>query len=336
MIMMKNIKAKITTTTSTTSSSTGSDLPLSISIQKGKNDDELVLEDSDDEYVDQFLESQWQDGVEIGLIVNWPTIEPLQLSTRLSESSMVPLFDGTGWAGTRVWKAALLAVKYMEQEYLSSSSSNRPLSLLELGCGLGVPGMLWHRLQLKLFEEHKCSSPIDIDQDISSYKVVLTDQPSLVSLLQDNLQTNFPNDDRIQVQSLSWSQEGIQRLLMHQEKKDRVTDAKDATARASPSQPFLFDICLNCDCIYEPLYGRDSWMAMADILIELASLSPNTILLTSVERRNADGLDGFLDRLDQSPIIGSTRCVLRNDDDKHHVIEIYLTKSAAAIVSTQE
>jgi Lysine methyltransferase len=330
--MMKNTKATITTTTSSST-----DLPLSIPIQKGKNDDELVLEDSDDEYVDQFLESQWQDGVEIGLIVNWPTLEPLQLSTRLSESSMVPLFDGTGWAGTRVWKAALLAVKYMEQEYLStSSSSDRPLSLLELGCGLGVPGMLWHRLQLKLFEEQKCNSAIDFDQDISSYKVVLTDQPSLVSLLQDNLRTNFPNDDRIQVQSLSWSQEGIQRMLMHQEKQHGGTNAKDVTATSSPSQHFLFDICLNCDCIYEPLYGRDSWMALADILIAFASLSPNTILLTSVERRNADGLEDFLDRLGQSTIIGSTECVFRNDDDKHHVIEIYLTKSAGAKVMIQE
>jgi hypothetical protein len=329
---MKNDKATTTTTSSI-------DLPRYSHIKKGGNNDELILEDSDDEFVDQFLESQWQDGVEIGLIVNWPTIEPLQLSTRLSESSMVPLFDGTGWAGTRVWKAALLAVKYMEEEYLSSSTSlNRPLSLLELGCGLGVPGMLWHRLQLTLFAEKKRQScTCNIDQHFPAYKVVLTDQPSLLSLLNENLKINFPNDDTIQVQPLSWSQEGIKRLLLlYQEKKDGVSKGKEASATSTQSNYSSFDICLNCDCIYEPLYGRDSWMALADTLIALASLSPNTILLTSVERRTADGLDEFLDRLDQSRHIGSTECVLRNDDDKHHVIEIYVTKSAAAIVSSQE
>jgi hypothetical protein len=331
-------KNEDSTTTTTTTTTTPSSIQISPSshIQKGKDDDELLMEDSDDKDVDQFLESQWQDGVETGLIVNWPTINPLQLSTRLSESSIVPLFDGTGWAGTRVWKAALLAIKYMQQKYLSSPSSNRPLTLLELGCGLGVPGMLWHRLQLNVLKQEECSSPRNRDQHYTPHKVVLTDLPSLVSLLQRNLQTNFPNDDTIQVQSLSWSREGIKELLLNQEKMSAVTNEEDVTPDSSRSKYFLFDICLNCDCIYEPLYGRESWMALADTLIALATLSPSTIILTSVERRSADGLDGFLDRLAQSPHIGCTERVLRNDDDKHHVIEIYVTRSAVVKVSNQE
>jgi Lysine methyltransferase len=325
------------------------------------DDDELILEDSDsydsddDEFVDQCLESQWQDGVETALTVKWPTLplhKSLHLSTQLPESAMAPLFDGTGWAGTRVWKAALLAVQYMEQEYLPKQQQQqqpqrqtqirRPLSLLELGCGLGVPGMLWHRLQQTSTTSPQAQqSPLADNQHHSRYyRVVLTDRPSLVSQLQANLQANFPNDDdddhhSISAQALSWSPEGLRTLLQElQQQQQRKGDAEstaeddDVTSSQSSSAPFQFDFCLNCDCIYEPLYGRDSWMALADVLSTLAELSPQTLLITSVERRNGDGLQDFWERLHQSPHVGKTERVVRNDDDKHHVIEIYVTKSA--------
>jgi hypothetical protein len=277
-------------------------------------DDELILEDSDDEYVDQFLESQWQDGVEIGLVVSWPTMKhSLQLSTKLPQESITPLFDGTGWAGTRVWKAALMAIEYLEEHYLLDASSQRPRSLLELGCGLGVPSMICHSLQTQ--------QQIEMSSD---YKVVVTDQPSLVSQLQANLQTNFPDDDQILARGLSWSREGVLELL--QQLKDKEGGISSSLA-SSPYYPF--DICLNCDCIYEPLYGKDSWMALADVLQTIAEHSPHTIMITSVERRNADGLESFFDRLHSCGFLdGScTECVLRNDDDKHHIVEIYVTKS---------
>ncbi|KAG7373041.1 lysine methyltransferase [Nitzschia inconspicua] len=304
----------------------------SSSVPAAARDDELVLEDSDDEFVDQFLESTWQDGVETGLTVRWPTLPltaPLHLSTQLPESSMAPLFDGTGWAGTRVWKAALLAVQYMEQEYLSKKQDgHNPLSLLELGCGLGVPGMLWHRLQKN---QHSNNNNSTTTLFPSFYKVVLTDRPSLLSQLQGNLERNFPKDPQIMADALDWSPEGVRKLLLRL--NDECCDQghnvhDDTTTTNSSSSYYSFDICLNCDCIYEPLYGRDSWMALADVLITLAEISRRTVVITSVERRTADGLENFLDRLDQSPFIGTTERVMRNDDDKHHIIEVYVTRPA--------
>ena len=93
----------------------------------------------------------------------------------------------------------------------------------------------------------------------------------------------------------------------------------------------LFDICLNCDCVYEQLYGRASWEALADVLAEVARLSPQTLLVTCVERRNGDGLEAFLERLEgtgtvQTPIPR----VLHNADDPHHVIEIYVARGRLA------
>jgi hypothetical protein len=220
------------------------------------------------------------------------------LSTKLSEDAIAPLFDGTQWAGTRVWKAAIVALEYCLEHYAPTTTTTKT-SMLELGCGLGVPGMLWHLL---------------LDQ-----RVVVTDQPDLVSQLDANLQRNFPdssssssstsNDNTIQAQALSWSAEGIRALLLQQQ------------------QSSSFDICLNCDCIYEPLYGRDAWEALSDVLSVIATESPSTILVTSVERRNGDGLEHFLERLEGTgTVVTPIQRVLRNSEDPHHVIEIYVTK----------
>eukprot|EP00980_Cylindrotheca_fusiformis_P001910 scaffold437_cov111-Cylindrotheca_fusiformis.AAC.8 len=250
-----------------------------------------------------FIESTWENMVEIGLIIRWPTASrPLHLSTKLEENELAPLFNGTQWAGTRVWKAAVLAVEYLvEHHFQTNKNANTtseeyqpsPPSLLELGCGLGVPGMLWHMLH--------------DDQS----KVVLTDRPALLSQLQQNVVQNFPSshaNEIIQAKPLSWSEEGLADLLDH----------------CGP-----FDICLNCDCIYEPLYGRDSWEALADVLGSLAKKSPKTLLVTSVERRNGDGLDDFFKRLLATGSVAPIDQVLRNEDDKHHVIEIYITRGKA-------
>lgn len=302
-----------------------------LSHESPRDDDELVLEDSDDEFVDQFLESHWEEGVETGLTVKWPGLKDdsnntqhyaLHLSTKLPETSIVPLFDGTGWAGTRVWKAALSAVQYMEQHCLSME---RPLSLLELGCGLGVPGMLWHKLQLQIHNHNGIETNQHLQRFTREYQVLLTDQPSLVSQLEANLQSNFPNDSRIKARPLPWNQQGLLDLLM-EDQSDAVEPHNSSISKVvAPSSFFSFDICLNCDCIYEPLYGKDAWMALADVLAAMAKISPRTILITSVERRVEDGLESFLQRLEESPFVSKSECVMRNDQDKHHVIEIYIT-----------
>jgi hypothetical protein len=145
-----------------------------------------------------------------------------------------------------------------------------------------------------------------------------------VSQLDDNIQSNFPNDNRITAQALSWSRQGILDLL-----KEHRTD--NSGSNSTNNDMFQFDVCINCDCIYEPLYGRDSWEALADILQMMAEVSPLTLLVTAVERRNADGLEDFLNRLQSSPHVQPVELVSRTDDDKHHVIEIYVTQGKKAI-----
>ena len=276
------------------------------------NDDELVEFDDEDEFVDQFLTSEWKDSVEIGLTVSWPSLtQTLHLSTQLPETAIAPLFDGTQWAGTRVWKAALLAFQYLEQQQQQQNSITGT-SLLELGCGLGVPGMLWHILCKERYGDNK------LDND--NHRVILTDQPSLVSQLNENIESNFPNNDhQITAQALSWSRQGILDLL-------KELNSNNDNDDDNSNDLFQFDICINCDCIYEPLYGRDAWEALADVLQIMAEVSPSTLLVTAVERRNGDGLEDFLQRLQVSPHVEPVELVLRNDDDKHHIIEIYVTR----------
>jgi predicted nicotinamide N-methyase len=236
-----------------------------------------------------FIESTWENMVETGLIIRWPTASrALHLSTKLEEAEIAPLFNGTQWAGTRVWKAAVLALEYMLEHFTEDSSG--PKSLIELGCGLGVPGILWH-----LLHDEK-------------NKVVVTDMESLMSQLKENVDKNFPDNKLIHTRSLSWSEVGISKLLRtHGD----------------------FDICLSCDCIYEPLYGRDSWEALADVLGYVGKVSPKTVLVTSVERRRGDGLEQFFERLEGKGTVAPIQLVLRNDEDKHHVIEIYITYGIA-------
>lgn len=230
-----------------------------------------------------FIESTYENDVETGVKISWPNSpRALQLTTKLEQEEIAPLFNGVQWAGTRIWKAAVLALEYLLEKY-----PNDPKSMLELGCGLGLPGMLWYLL------------------NDETNKVVLTDQPSLVSQLMQNVEKNFDiKSGLIQAKALSWSEAGLASLL---------------------EECGEFDICLNCDCIYEPLYGRDSWEALADLLDALAERSPKTLLVTSVERRNGDGLESFFERLLAKGNVAPIKKVLRNDEDKHHIIEIYIT-----------
>jgi len=255
---------------------------------------DIDIDSGDDESEEEFdfIESKWENMVEVGVVINWPaSSRALNLSTKLEEDNIAPLFNGTQWAGTRVWKAAVLALEYLWEHHRGDA----PKSMLELGCGLGVPGMVWHLLH----DEQN--------------KVVLTDQPSLLAQLQGNVIKNFPKSasDKggdgsiVQAKPLSWSKEGLDALL------EECGD---------------FDICLNCDCVYEPLYGRDSWEALADILGSIAKKSPSTLLVTSVERRNADGLENFIQRLEATGHVEPMKQVFRNAEDKHHIIEIYITR----------
>jgi len=101
--------------------------------------------DSDDERYESFFESiRSETGLEIGIKVTWPGVEPaIELSTCLDEQEIAPMFHGTQWAGTRVWRAAVVALQYLQQSSsVTGINISEDSTVLELGCGLGVPGTL--------------------------------------------------------------------------------------------------------------------------------------------------------------------------------------------------
>eukprot|EP00531_Pseudo-nitzschia_arenysensis_P019231 CAMPEP_0116123158 /NCGR_PEP_ID=MMETSP0329-20121206/4599_1 /TAXON_ID=697910 /ORGANISM="Pseudo-nitzschia arenysensis, Strain B593" /LENGTH=325 /DNA_ID=CAMNT_0003617055 /DNA_START=91 /DNA_END=1068 /DNA_ORIENTATION=- len=303
-----------------------------------ENDSDESTVNTDDEEFSDFISSKWKDSVEVGLSIQYPlpytnylaqssneigedneeetkiegktilvdsdetvqredrpTLPTLSLSTVLQEGSIAPLFDGTQWAGTRVWKAAVVGLEYI----LRQMGQDNLGALLELGCGLGVPGMVWKQV-LSM-------------QGPGSPRVVLTDRDSLITQLQANVEANFPGDSSIEAMPLDWSAEGITSLL------------RDETE----THGTIFDVCLNCDCVYEPLYGREAWESLVDVLSEVAQTSPSTLLVTALERRNGDNVEGFLAKLEASGTVETPiRRVVRHDEDPHHVIEIYVTKGS--------
>lgn len=238
----------------------------------------------------------------------------ITISTLLEEDDLVPIFDGAGWAGTRVWSAAIYGIKYLVEHFgteLVNIDDNdhdkrvhrkkNNMSLCELGCGLGVPGMIWHQL---------------------GADVVLSDQPSIMSQLKENVKANFTetyienNNDKnenkcdektkgsIQAHPLDWSRDGYQSLL-------------SGTGFTNG-----FDIVLNCDCIFEPLYGK-SWELLVEVIDECLKHNPNCSVVTSVERRNGDGIDNFLDTMKNCEHVRSVEKICENKAKK---LELYITK----------
>jgi Lysine methyltransferase len=263
--------------------------------------------DSDDPYHGTLYHSiHNRNGLEIGVRITWPGIQgDIELSTCLPETELAPMFDGTQWAGTRVWTASLVGTQYLLTLVAElATKKQRKSALLELGCGLGLPGVVWHLL-------HK-------QQKISSSITVLTDMPSLVPQLRQNLQSNellgsdtdgfiehrksvnsLMEEDQerqniILAEALDWSEEGVQEL-------NRKTRAKCALSSAEQvdidSSHFPWDIVLCCDCIFEPLYGASSWQQLLICQLTLLQQNPDLIMICAVERRNHDGVDRYLEAL---------------------------------------
>ncbi len=260
----------------------------------------------------QFKSHRNNTGLEEAISVTYPLPESavspgtLLLSTLLEEDDIVPLFDGAGWAGTRVWAAAIWGIKYLIEEYGELiNKEGKNMSMCELGCGLGVPGMVWHQM----------------GQD-----AILTDQESIMHQMVENVKSNFGStfaedphcrqegdigeeDDKqpvgkIFAKPLSWSREGFHTLLR------------------STGYSAGYDIVLNCDCVYEPLYGK-SWELLVEVIDECLKVNPKCIVVTSVERRTADGIDQFVQRMRESEHVGQVERIMR-DDDKD--LELYITK----------
>jgi Lysine methyltransferase len=275
-------------------------------ISKEEEESEEDLDELFDRRYSAYFQSiRSRTGLEIGIHVSWPrsptgdrnnsssniVVDPtssgnqvsgdsccFELSTCLSQDCLAPLFHGTQWAGTRIWRASVVTLEYLlseEFEIESRGTSDTKLGItrdhnvLELGCGLGVPGMVLHALR--------------------DCRVVLTDMGDLVDTLQANLDKAFPSlidadgassgsPSRITAHALDWSRpEAVDELL----KETGLTQ---------------FDIVVNCDCIFEPLYG-ESWKYLLDCQVALLKNNPSSYVLTSVERRKFDGIDKYLQQL---------------------------------------
>ena len=236
------------------------------------------------------------------------------LSTLLEERDFAPLFDGASWAGTRLWPAAIRAVQYLSGILPSTTTSSTSLtttttsmveeddefvhrcdgddiigimekartspttstSVLELGCGLGVPGMILHLLgcDVVLTDQEDILSQLEKnvsrnfhDARTTSLRRISTETSATLTTTttttevdddendgDDCVINNIDDDDprrhsqrrrkrgsraTICAMPLSWSRDGMSRLL---EDLNRVNIG--------------FDVVLNCDCVYEPLYGK--------------------------------------------------------------------------------
>ncbi|KAG2766150.1 hypothetical protein JG687_00004130 [Phytophthora cactorum] len=196
----------------------------------------------------------------------------LNLTLLMQADELAPLFSGAAWAGTLLWDAAVhLARRFLTDYRLQLEDPSNSLGVIELGAGIGVPGMAARVAGAK--------------------HVVLTEQDELLRLMHVNLAANadvlnLPSgeedvDDKggIVARSLSWG----------------VQQTKEYLAQY-PNEKV--DVVLSCDCIYEPLYGT-SWRALAQTMELLCLANPKCVVLMGVERRNQDGIDKFLDFVDK-------------------------------------
>ena len=273
-----------------------------------EDEDSLSVDSNDTlhEFIN-FESKRNSSGLEESICVSYPfpanidiDERELTISTLLEEDDIAPLFDGACWAGTRVWGAAIFAIKYLIENH--GNSNGKQKSLCELGCGLGVPGMIWHQF---------------------GGDVVLSEQEQIMSQLRSNTISNFEKttvinneellDDtkekKIQCFTLDWSRDAFQDLLIG----TRYTNG--------------FDIILNCDCVFEPLYG-ESWKLLVEVIDESLKVNPQCTVITSVERRRGDGIDSFIESIKKCKFVGSVD--LASLDEKAN-LELYVTKGISAI-----
>lgn len=183
-----------------------------------------------------------------------PAGRTIRLDQRLAEEDIAPLFDGSAWAGTRVWEAAVILTDEAIDRYGHVFSGGG--RVIELGCGLGLPGMACAAL---------------------GANVVLTEVEEVLEILERNVAANFGGargPGSCKAAALRWEPVAAQAL------------AEDAGG--------AFDLVLCCDCVFEPLYG-ESWKALVQCL-EVLCAGPETTALISLTQRNHSGIDRFLAR----------------------------------------
>ena len=98
------------------------------------------------------------------LTVRCEGVAPLNLDLKLSPDDLEPVFSGAAWAGTVLWRAAAVLV---DRAFLGADAVQiKGRTCIELGCGLGVPGMACARLGAKnvaLTEQQSCGNLESMD-----------------------------------------------------------------------------------------------------------------------------------------------------------------------------
>jgi hypothetical protein len=194
-----------------------------------------------------------------------PTVtSSLTVSTTLPEDSISPLFSGTAWAGTRLWFSAVDSLTYLHDSGILASLPAKP-NVLELGAGLGIPGMCIAKF-LEVTE--------------AGGSVIITDMPSILEQCEANVAQNFGASSAdtgvtVTAAGLDWSVPGINSLIA-----------------SLPAATTSFDLIVSTDCVYAPLYG-DSYIRLAECIVECLRLNPKCISVNVIERRNKDEVEVF-------------------------------------------
>ncbi|CAM9451075.1 unnamed protein product [Choristocarpus tenellus] len=241
---------------------------------------------------------------------------------------LAPIFSGACWAGTVVWQAALDLCNYVSKHLRDDLPG---ATVVELGAGIGVPGMIARLL---------------------GAKVVLTEQDELLSLMQRNIDANFFGDKEIRCKTLDWgraadtddlldslvptpSTTSASRVTTIKEVDDAIDGAVDigelGVCAGEGRGDRCLDLVLCADCVYEPLYGN-SWKTLVQVMRRLGGRG--TRILTSVERRNKDGVPEFLQACRNEGF--DVRQVWHSVEGAASVVEIHELHSHLAQAEHQE
>ncbi|KAI3647267.1 hypothetical protein MP228_007488 [Amoeboaphelidium protococcarum] len=180
----------------------------------------------------------------------WDSISSLELTKVASSvNEKIALYTdrSIGCAGI-VWEAALLLCYYLENMEVSCISE--PVKILELGSGTGVVGMYAYSLYTELCE-----------------RVILTDLPCAIPLLQQNIDDNFKlNSDscRLIARELTWGDNII------------------------PNEAMDVDLILISDCVYlescfEPLLNT-----LNQLINHNSNVPKPKCIMSYKKRRRAD------------------------------------------------
>ena len=133
----------------------------------------------------------------------------------IDEAALGPLWaDGT-WTGTLVWDSAVHVCELLLSA--PEAARVRGKTVLELGCGLGLPGLVCHAL--------------------GASQVLLTDRLMVTSLVGEGLMLNSVPLSQARAIELEWSDEAAYSI-----KQEHLESEAP-------------DLLIACDCIFQPLFG---------------------------------------------------------------------------------